>query len=57
MVILVMMMGNDVGGNDDENNGFFFQVARGMFVQGMHNSNHQKHRLKEDVHDLLGHLL
>ena len=27
-----------------------FQVAREVFVQGMHNANHQKHRLREDVH-------
>lgn len=26
------------------------QVAREVFVQGMHNANHQKHRLREDVH-------
>jgi malate synthase len=27
-----------------------FQVAREVFVQGMNNADHQKHRLKEDVH-------
>ena len=30
--------------------GLSFQVAREVFVQGMHNANHQKHRLREDVH-------
>ena len=29
--------------------GLSFQVAREVFVQGMHNANHQKHRLREDV--------
>ena len=28
----------------------FFQVARDVFMQGMHSANHQKHRLREDVH-------
>ena len=30
--------------------GVLFQVARDVFVGGMHNANHQKHRLREDVH-------
>jgi malate synthase len=37
--------------------GLSFQVAREVFVQGMHNANHQKHRLREDVHVAVDELL